>query len=284
MDSTELMFLFDPIKLALNVICAYEMKKLSTKHKGTSSPSSSILLSTVCEILSLIHYIHKTENDDYDSVQSMFQASKNGIPILSAISFLKEVKDDAILFHKGIGALCYLPLTFDITTRTTRADITSLSDDEMKKSNFEVVEFCKMSLSYILNSTSTASTNDKKSGNAEIKSDERKGILLSIMKRIKMLSSISTFKHVFFNSNEVAEMVILCRRQMAHVGLYDFWQETLLTFVPPITISKTMESPIQGVKQNDSTTEKAKMVRLIVNSERGANEGRKYKQKNSNTS
>jgi len=215
---------FDPIKLARNVVRAYEMK--ATQSPGDSnnnSTSPSMLLSTVCKVLSTI-CIHINCNDvDSQSIslkEISFEVSRNGVPISAALVLVKKVIDHSDMFNNVAGTLCSLPVAIDVDEFGT---CTPTCGEK-------IVEFCKILLSQILK-------HDTITGTAKIDKNEMDettattNILTSIMKRTKLLTSL--FEVDFSTRVEISELVVACRRRMTHAGCYDVWLETLMSVAPP---------------------------------------------------
>lgn len=240
---------FDAINLSKKVIETYEMKLSPTI---SSDGSSTKLLSTVCDILSLIHHIHQSLNDDNDFTKMMFKICRYSIPISSATLLMEQVKNHNELQHKIVGALSYFPIEFNNAAN---------SNDTNDNLNI-IITYSKMSLEYILNHDFSNHKDIE-----QLQKDEVKHTFLNIMERIKLFSI--ECKEVLMYHLEIAELIISCRRKMNFVGLYDIWLQTLLCIVPldKHEMDVDIENERQSNDDSSSHEEKIKLIRWIVNSE-----------------
>merc|ERR1711976_498325 len=191
------------MNLARMIILVYEDQDLSSNKDN--------LLYIIIEILSHIHTIQRRH---YEKQQHsvLCHIHCNGIPISMASRLIKNVMDKPILYFKAMRAMCYLPIATDESDPCwtqvldfSKSALCFLADRNLK------LDLCPLKEKGCMNEANIHET------------------YLTVMNRIKLLTK--TFPGAFVNNMEIAELVVCCKRQMLHSGLYKNWFELLLSIV-----------------------------------------------------
>lgn len=196
---------FDAMNILNCVLGAYETEEECDSIKDSLRPST--LLNTVCDIVRKIHQLHKN-NDASQDLYRIFQIHCNGVPISTASRIAKTTQQFVSLHFNLIEALCYFPIAMDMKST---------------EDTFHLVAFTKSALNVLLN----------RGTDITLPNDARTETYSCIMKRINFfVFNINFAPCSFLNDVEVGEMLLSCRRQMLHAGLYDLWLETITGILP----------------------------------------------------